>query len=50
MSNFNSNSEVQTLENYRVALENLVNQNAIAAAMAEFGYGLHRFFFVRFGK
>lgn len=39
MTNFKSKTEAQLLENYRVALENLVNQAEIAAAMAEFGYG-----------
>ncbi|MDY0082962.1 MAG: hypothetical protein RBR74_07260 [Ignavibacteriaceae bacterium] len=31
-------SEVQTLENYRVALTNAVSQPEVAATMAEFGY------------
>lgn len=31
-------SEAQTLEQYRVALENVVKQTAIATIMAEFGY------------
>jgi hypothetical protein len=42
MTIFKSNTEVQTLENYRVALENLVNQTEIATVMAAFGYGAEK--------
>ena len=31
-------SEIQTLENYRVALANAVNQSEVAATLSEFGY------------
>jgi len=38
MTTSKKETEVQTLEDYRIALENAVNQTEIATTMAEFGY------------
>ena len=38
MSSNKNFTEIESLERYRIALENVVKQTEIATAMAEFGY------------